>query len=146
MLTAKSISLSHPSGIGGIVVLTVLSIAVSASLLNWRFDSTVVCRAVYRSENYNFDRQVFGRRGTRYTGYLFILLFFFQPSFFLWTMLGFFLLFPSSFILFSLITHICFSMHKNDLSRSAAPNVCHQAVSDFFSNFLSYRFRLSYYY
>ena len=49
------------------------------------------------------------------TGYLVIVLFFFQFSFFLWTKLGLFLVFPFAFIPFSLITHICFSSLKNDL-------------------------------
>lgn len=42
--------------------------------------------------------------------YLFILLFFLQSSFFPWTKLGIFLLFPFAFIITSLITHICFSV------------------------------------
>jgi hypothetical protein len=54
-------------------------------------------------------------------------------------------LFPFAFILFSLITHICFSLLENDLRRTVAPNVCRQAVSDIFADFLSYRFRVSYY-
>jgi len=41
--------------------------------------------------------------------YLFILLFSFQLSFFLWSTLGLFLLFPFAFIFTSLIAHICFS-------------------------------------
>ena len=45
--------------------------------------------------------------------YLFILLFFFQFSLFLWTKLGLFLLFPFAFIFTSLITHICFSWIEN---------------------------------
>jgi hypothetical protein len=44
-----------------------------------------------------------------------MLLFFFQFSFFLWTTLGLFLLFPFAFIPLSLITHICFSSLRNDL-------------------------------
>ena len=48
--------------------------------------------------------------------YLFILLFVFQFSFFLWTKLGLFLLFPFAFIFTSLITHICFSVIENDCS------------------------------
>ena len=54
--------------------------------------------------------------------YLFILLFSFQSSFFLWIKLGLFLLFPFAFILFSLITHICFSLLENDLRQTVAPN------------------------
>jgi len=61
-------------------------------------------------------------------------------------MLGLFLLFPFAYILFSLITHICFSLLENDLCRTVAPNVCRQAVSDFYADFLSYSFRVSYYY
>jgi len=87
-----------------------------------------------------------GRSSPDSTGHLFILFFFFQPSFFLWIKLGLFLLFPFAFILFSLITHICFSLLENDLRRTVAPNVCRQAVSDFLTDFLSYRFRVSYYY
>jgi len=45
---------------------------------------------------------------------LFVLLFSFQFSFFLWTTLGLFLLFPSAFIFTSLITHICFSVIENE--------------------------------
>ncbi len=51
--------------------------------------------------------------------YLFILLFSFQFSFFLWTTLGFFLLFPFAFIFTSLITHICFSVIENKRSAVA---------------------------
>jgi len=80
------------------------------------------------------------------TGHLFIFLFFFQPAFFLWTKLGLFLYFPSAFILFSFITHICFSLHENDLRRTVVPNVCRQAASAFFADFLSYRFQISFYY
>ena len=47
---------------------------------------------------------------------LFILLFFFQFSFFLWTKLSLFLLFPFAFIFTSLITHICFSVVENECS------------------------------
>jgi hypothetical protein len=39
-----------------------------------------------------------------------LLLLSFQLSFFLWSTLGFFLLFPSAFIFASLVTHICFSV------------------------------------
>jgi len=67
------------------------------------------------------------------TGHLFILLFFFQSSFFLWTMHGLFMLFPFAFILFSLITHIYFSLLGNDLRRTVEPNVFRQAVSDFYA-------------
>ncbi len=77
---------------------------------------------------------------------LFILLFFFQSSFFLWTKLGLFPLFLFAFILFSFITHISFSLLENGLLRTVALNVCGQAVSEFFSDFISYRFRVSYYY
>ncbi len=42
--------------------------------------------------------------------YLFVLLFFFQFSFFLCSKLGLFLLFPFAFIFTSLTTHICFSV------------------------------------
>ena len=48
--------------------------------------------------------------------YLFILLFSFQFSFFLWTTLGLFLLFPFAFIFTSHITHICFSVIENECS------------------------------
>ena len=51
-----------------------------------------------------------------YGAYLFILLFFFQSSFFLGTNLGLFLLFPFAFIFTSLITHICFSVIENECS------------------------------
>ena len=47
---------------------------------------------------------------------LFILLFFFQLSFFLWTKLGLFLLFLFAFIFTSLITHICFPVIENECS------------------------------
>ena len=72
------------------------------------------------------------------TGYLFILLFFFQPSFFLWIKLGLFLLFPSAFILFSLITHICFSLHENDLRRTVAQNVLFHTIPGNISIILNY--------
>ena len=49
-----------------------------------------------------------------YGAYLFILLFFFQSSFFLGTSLGLFLLFPFAFIFTSLITHICFSLIESE--------------------------------
>jgi len=71
-----------------------------------------------------------GRSSSDSTRHLFILLFFFQSSFFLWSKLGLFLLFPFAFILFSLITHICFYLLENDLRRTVAPNVCRQAVSE----------------
>ena len=61
-------------------------------------------------------------------------------------MLSLFLLFPFAFILFSLITHICFSLLENNLRRTVAPNVCRQAVSNFLFYFLSYRFQVIYYY
>jgi hypothetical protein len=48
-------------------------------------------------------------------GHLFILLFLFQLSFFLWIKLGLFLLFLFAFIFFSLIAHICFSFLENVL-------------------------------
>ncbi len=51
------------------------------------------------------------------TGHLF-LLFSFQFSFFLWSKLGLFLMFPLSFIFFSLITHIYFSLLENYLRRT----------------------------
>ncbi len=41
------------------------------------------------------------------------LLFFFLFSFFLWTTVGFFLMFPFAFVFFSLITHICFSLFED---------------------------------
>ena len=47
-------------------------------------------------------------------GHLFILLFFFQFSFFLYIKLGAFLLFPFAFISSSLVTHIRFSLPEND--------------------------------
>ncbi len=46
-------------------------------------------------------------------GHIFILLFFFQFSFFLWTKLGTFLLFPFAFISSSLVTHIRSSLPEN---------------------------------
>ncbi len=46
--------------------------------------------------------------------YVFILLFLSQLSFFLWSTLRLFLLFPSAFIFTSLITHICFSVIENE--------------------------------
>ena len=95
--------------------------------------------------SYLFNPGKPGLQGIRFID-LFILLFFFQSSFFLLIKLGLFLLFLFAFILFSLITHICFSLLENDLRRTVAPNVCRQAVSDFFADFLSYRFRVSYYY
>ena len=48
--------------------------------------------------------------------YVFILLFLSQLSFFLWSTLRLFLLFPSAFIFTSLITHICFSVIENECS------------------------------
>jgi len=48
--------------------------------------------------------------------YLFILFIFFQFSFFLWTKLSLFLVFPFAFIFTSLITHICFSVIENECS------------------------------
>ena len=48
---------------------------------------------------------------------LFVFLFFFQSSFFLWTKLGLFLLFPFAFIFTSLITHICFSVIERPIPR-----------------------------
>ena len=48
--------------------------------------------------------------------YLFILLFFFLFSFFLWSKLGLFLLFPFAFIFASLVTHICFSVIEKKIS------------------------------
>ena len=48
--------------------------------------------------------------------YLFILLFFFQFSFFLWTKQGLFLLFLFAFIFTSFITHVCFSVKENECS------------------------------
>jgi len=71
--------------------------------------------------NSESDTIIGGRSSPDSTGHLFILLFFFQSSFFLWIKLGLFLLFPSAFILFSLITHICFSLLENDLRRTVAP-------------------------
>ena len=47
---------------------------------------------------------------------LFVPLFFFQLSFFRWTTLGFFLLFPFAFVSLSLVTHICFSVIENEWS------------------------------
>ena len=46
--------------------------------------------------------------------FLFILLFSFQFSFFLWIKHGLFVLFSFAFISFSLIAHICFSFLEND--------------------------------
>ena len=60
-------------------------------------------------------RQLSRTTATAFTGHLVIVLFFFQFSFFLWTKLGLFLVFPFAFIPFSLITHIRFSSLKNDL-------------------------------
>lgn len=97
---------------GGAIVILRPCFRVCASLLNRRLDSTVIRRSVCRSEIYNIDRPIIRKRSTRRTEHLFILLFFFQPSFFLWSKFGLFLLFPSAFILFSLITHICSSMPK----------------------------------
>ncbi len=48
--------------------------------------------------------------------YLLILLFVFQFSFFLWTELGLFLLFPFAFVFTSLVTHVCFSVVENEWS------------------------------
>ena len=57
---------------------------------------------------------------SRHNGaYIFIPLFFFQLfhfSFFLWTKLSLFLLFPFAFVFTSLITHICFSVVENECS------------------------------
>ena len=47
-----------------------------------------------------------------------LLLFFFQFSFFLWTKLGFFLLFLFAFVSFSFITHVCFSLFESELCRT----------------------------
>jgi hypothetical protein len=79
-------------------------------------------------------------------GNLFLLLFFFSSSFFLWRILSLFLLFPSAFILFSFITHFYFSLLENNLRRTEAPNVCRKSVSYFLSYFLRYKFRAIYYY
>ena len=46
--------------------------------------------------------------------YLFILLFFFQFAFFLWTKQRLFLLLPFAFIFTSLITHFSFSVIENE--------------------------------
>jgi len=48
--------------------------------------------------------------------YLFFLLFSFQLSFFLWTTLSLFLLFPFAFIFTSLVAHICSSVIENECS------------------------------
>jgi len=48
--------------------------------------------------------------------YLSILLFLFQFSFFLWSALGLFLLFPFAFVFTSLVTHVCFSLIKSECS------------------------------
>ena len=58
--------------------------------------------------------QCFGAPDT--TGQLFILVFFFYLSFFLWSKLGLFLFFSFAFISFSLITHICFSLLEKDFT------------------------------
>ena len=59
-------------------------------------------------------------RSPNKTGHLF-LLFFFQFSFFLFSKLGLFLLFPFAFVLFPLITHICFSLFESELCRCWYP-------------------------
>lgn len=46
------------------------------------------------------------------TEHLFILLFFFQSAFFLWSKQGLFLMFSFAFISFSAIAHICFSFFR----------------------------------
>jgi len=69
----------------------------------------------------HIPEQMFLRRSPDSTGQLF-LLFFFQFSFFLWTKMGLFLLFPFAFIFFPLITHIYFSLLENDLRRIVAAN------------------------
>ena len=53
---------------------------------------------------------------------LFILLVLFQFSFFLWSKLGLFLLFPFAFIFTSLITHICFSVIEKECSTAITPS------------------------
>jgi len=58
------------------------------------------------------------RRSVHNGAHLFILLFSFQFTFFLWRKLGFFLLFPFAFIFTSLITHSCISVSlKSALER-----------------------------
>ena len=48
-------------------------------------------------------------------------LFFFLFSFFLWSNLSLFLLLPLAFVLFSLITHICFSLFESGVPRWLHP-------------------------
>jgi hypothetical protein len=52
----------------------------------------------------------------------FFLLFSFQFSFFLWTKVGLFLLFPFAFIFLPFIAHIYFSFLENDLFMPMPPN------------------------
>ncbi len=56
----------------------------------------------------------------RATGHLFFL-FFLQFSFFLWIKLGLFPFFPLAFVLFSLITHISFSLFESEFPRWLLP-------------------------
>ena len=80
-----------------------------------------------------YTTSIYGSRSSAdSTGYLFILFFFFQSSFFLWIKLGLFLKFSFAFILFSLITHISFSLLENGSRRTVAPNICRQAVSYYY--------------
>ena len=58
-------------------------------------------------------------RSSNNTGPL-LLLFFFQFSFFLWSKLSLFLLFPFAFVFFPLITHFCFSLFESELCRTVA--------------------------
>ena len=58
------------------------------------------------------------------TGHLIRLLFSFRLPFVLLTKAGLFLLFPFSFILLSLITHICFSFLENDSCQTVATEPC----------------------
>ena len=62
-----------------------------------------------------FTTSLLDLRSPDSTGRLVFLLLSFQFSFFFWTKLGLFLLFPSAFISLSLITHIGSSSLKNDL-------------------------------
>jgi len=77
-------------------------------------------QAVRRGLSAENSPEYFGAPDT--AGQLFILLFFFQSSFFLWSKLGLFLLFSFAFISFSTIAHICFSFFR--LSNNNDYTVC----------------------
>ena len=83
--------------------------------LEWKFQFKIQHAHKKGSETWKLQRLV---SLVEYSEYSFILLFFLQFSFFLWTELSLFLLFPFAFVFTSLITHISFSVVANDSSIS----------------------------